>query len=174
MKILGNFFLKKMSIFWQFFDSQMAIFRRVRYGIILLPVVLIFLKSIRLVDKNVPGLTVISEVCILYVTLLRLHKIRKWEFAPKSENGVTCTQFLFVTICAYFGHICSIYVICYNTIYQHKLEIDVIYIELSVIYLYLYKYENVCLSVCSCFSRPFRNRLGNPLAQSCLLLLKVF
>ena len=31
MKILGNFFLEKMSSFWQFFDSQMAIFRRVRY-----------------------------------------------------------------------------------------------------------------------------------------------
>ena len=45
-------------------------------------------------------------------------------------------------------------------------------------YLYLYKYENVCLfvclSVCSRLSRPFRNRLGNPLAPSYLLLLKVF
>ena len=45
-------------------------------------------------------------------------------------------------------------------------------------HLYLYKYENVCLSVCVCgfsrFSRSFRNRLGNPLAQSCLLLLARF
>ena len=30
---------------------------------------------------------------------------------------------------------------------------------------------SVCLFVCSGFSRPFRNRLGNPLAQTCLLLL---
>jgi len=31
MKIFINF-LKKMSSFWQFFDSQMAIFRRVSYS----------------------------------------------------------------------------------------------------------------------------------------------
>ena len=28
--------------------------------------------------------------------------------------------------------------------------------------LYLYKYENDCLSVCSRFSRPFQNPLGYP------------
>ena len=38
-------------------------------------------------------------------------------------------------------------------------------------YLYLYKYENVCLFVCSRFSRPFRNRLGNRLAQSISIFL---
>ena len=43
-------------------------------------------------------------------------------------------------------------------------------VETLKIYLYLYKYKNVCLSVClfvcNSFSRPFRNRLGYPLAQS--------
>ena len=44
--------------------------------------------------------------------------------------------------------------------------------------MYLYEYENVCLCVCLCvysrFSRPFRNRLGNTLTQSFILLSKVF
>ena len=41
-------------------------------------------------------------------------------------------------------------------------------------YLYLYKHENVGVSVCSRFSQPFGIRLGYPLAQMFLSTSKWF
>ena len=44
---------------------------------------------------------------------------------------------------------------------------------IEIFNVYLYKYENVCLSVCTPYSRPFQTALDT-LAQNCFLLLESF
>ena len=67
---------------------------------------------------------------------------------------------------SFYVHFLSIYLYHLPTVLSLHTQL-VLTNLMEMVYIYLYKYKNVCLSVCSPFSGPIRHRLGYLLAQNC-------